>query len=324
MCAVGAALSPISTEGEAALASGSGRPWRRGLVAALQVIGLVLLLGLWIRQADTSGIGALATPRAAGWLGLALVFYWVGQLLNGFAWRHLLQRAGGQVTLSEMVLHDLSSVFWCSVLPGGVAGELVKGLRLARGADPGTVAVSLLCARLVGGTVACGLALACLPASGFEGPLLGLGAAALSLTAGVGLGGLLALALGPSALPARLAARLPIGRFPAAASLLVAFALALVTHSVFALVYSACFAAAGLWMPFAAAAVVSALTSVAQLIPLTVGGMGIRELSISALAAVVVARPVADAGAVALAGVFTVFIALGGLVELGRALSRRR
>ena len=77
-------------------------------------------------------------------------------------------------------------------------------------------------------------------------------------------------------------------------------------------------------MPFAAAAVVSALTSVAQLIPLTVGGMGIRELSISALAAVVVARPVADAGAVALAGVFTVFIALGGLVELGRALSRRR
>ena len=77
-------------------------------------------------------------------------------------------------------------------------------------------------------------------------------------------------------------------------------------------------------MPLAAAAGVSALTSVAQMVPLTVGGVGIRELSISTVAATVVAQATADAGAVAIAVVFSVFIGLGGLVELARAVRPSR
>ncbi len=294
------------------------------LLSALQVLGLLLLGGYFVARADTSGLGELATPRAAAWLTAAVLVYCVGQFLNGLAWRHLLLRAGGRVTLGEMILHDLSSVFWSTVLPGGFVGEIVKGVRLSRGADPGSVAVSILCARLVGGTTSCLLALACLPFSRFEGVYRAVGAAALAATVCVGVGGLLALALGPAALPAFVASRLPVGRFPAGRDIAAAFALALVTHAVFALVFSAGFAAVGPWVPFADGAVVSALTSVAQIVPLTVGGMGVREITISGLGAELVPRPAADAAAVALAVTFTVFLALGGMVELWRMLRAAR
>jgi uncharacterized membrane protein YbhN (UPF0104 family) len=288
------------------------------LLSAVQVLGLLLLGGYFLAQLDTSGLHALATPRAALWLVAALFAYCVGQLLNGIAWRHLLNNAGGDVSIREMLLHDLSSVFWCTVLPGGVVGELVKGVRLARSADPGAVAVSIVTARLIGGTVACLLALVSLPFSGFDGLYQAVGGAALLATVCVGFGGLIVLKIGPAALPAFVARRVPIGVFPAWRHVVTAFGLAIVTHTAFALVFCACFAAVGQWIPFPAGAVVSALTSVAQTVPITVGGMGIRELTIAGLGAAVVPHATADAAAIALAGVFTVFVLLGGLVELGR------
>ncbi len=288
------------------------------VLSVLRVLGLVALCALFLSRLDTSGLGALASWRAGGWLCGALLAYSVGQLLNGLAWRHLLIQAGGRVSVTEMILHDLSSVFWSSVLPGGVAGELLKGVRLSRDADAGSVAVSILCARLVGGSVACGLGLVCLPFSGFEGLYRALGGAALLATTGVGVGGLLALKIGPAALPRVVATRLPVGKFPALRDLGFAFLLAIVTHTAFALVFSACFGAVGYWISFAAGAVVCALTSVAQIAPVTVGGFGVRELTISSLGMVLVPGPAADAAAIALTGTFAVFVLLGGGVELWR------
>lgn len=300
------------------------RRGRASWTSALQVLGLLLLGGLFLARMDRSGMGALWSARAAGWLSVAVLAFAVGQVLNGLAWRHLLLRAGGHVSLAGMILHDLSSVFWGTVLPGGIAGEVVKGVRLARGADPGAVAVSILCARLIGGATACLLALACLPFSGVDGAWRAVGLLALGGTAALGLGGLVALAMGPSALPPALRARLPVGRMPGARELGVAFLLALGTHSAFAVVYSAGFAAVGPWIPFADGAVLSALTSVAQMLPVTVGGLGVRELTISGLGARLVPKPAADAASVALSLVFLLFVALGGLVELWRVLRARR
>ncbi len=311
-------MSPTSTEGPAAPRAGL----RRAL-DLLQLVGVVVLCGLWWAQADTSGLSALLEPAALGWMLVGVGAYSVGQALNGLAWRQLLHAAGGAVSLSDMALHDLSSVFWSSVLPGGVVGEVIKGARLSRGADLGAVAVALLCARLLSGAAACLLALGGLPLSGFGGAIAALGAAALVATTGVGVGGLLALRHGPGMLPAAVAARLPIGRFPPVRALLVAFFTSAAAHAAFAGVYMAGFAAAGVELRFADAALVSALTSVAQLLPLTVGGVGVRELSISGLGATLVAPAAADAGAVAIGTICTLFVALGGLVELGRALRRR-
>lgn len=284
---------------------------------------MVALCALWWRQADASGLAALLEPAALGWGLAGVATYSLGQALNGLAWRHLLLRAGGQVSLLDMALHDLSSVFWSAVLPGGVVGELIKGARLSRDAHVGTVAVALLSARLLSGAVACLLALACLPAAGFDGPVRIAGAAALGATAAVGLGGLIAVRLGPGLLPAALAARLPTGRPPAAADLGLTFVVGLLTHAAFAGIYMAGFAAAGAPLSFADAAVISALTSVAQLLPLSVGGVGVRELTISGLGGLLVAPAAADAGAVAVAAICTVFVGLGGVVELARGLRRR-
>jgi uncharacterized membrane protein YbhN (UPF0104 family) len=287
------------------------------------VLGLVVLCGLWWWQADPSAFADLLAPAALSWIAAGVAAYSLGQALNGLAWRHLLLRAGGQVSLLDMALHDLSSVFWSAVLPGGVVGELIKGARLSRDADIGTVAVALLSARLLSGAVACLLALACLPAAGLDGAVQLAGAVALAATAAVGLGGLLAVHLGPGLLPTRWAARLPLGRPPAAADLGVAFGVGLLTHAAFAGIYMAGFAAAGAPLSFADAAVISALTSVAQLLPLSVGGVGVRELTISGLGGMLVTAAQADAGAVAVAAICTVFVLLGGLVELARGLRRR-
>jgi len=294
------------------------------LLAVVQVVGLLLVGGYFLSRLDPSGLGALATPRAAAWLFAAFLAYSVGQLLNGLGWRHLLNRAGAEVSIGEMVKHDLSSVFWSTIIPGGVAGELVKGVRLARGADAGSVATSILSARLIGGMVSCLLALVFLPFSGFDGLVRAVGAAALAATVLVAVLGLLAIRLGPAAMPAFIAARLPVGRLPAGRDLWLVLGLAVIAHSAFALVFSACFAAVGPWIPFGAGAVVCALTSVAQIVPVTVGGLGVRELTITSLGAVLVSAATADAAAIALAGTFTVFVVFGGLVELGRMLQRPR
>jgi len=296
---------------------------RRHLLSALQVVGLVLLGGVFVAGLDPGSLDLLRGPRALGWILVALLAYTFGQVLNGLAWRHLLNRAGGQVTVRDMLLHDLSSVFWCSVLPGGIVGELVKGVRLARDAHPGSVAVSIAAARLTGGMVACLLALASLPWSGFGGLHGAVGAVALVGTAGAGAVGLVALRLGPAALPGRFAAWVPEGAFPTPRALGVAFLLALATHSAFALVFSACFAAAGTWASFPAGAVLCALTSVAQILPLSVGGVGVRELTVSTLGLALVPEATADAAAIAIAIVFTTFVALGGAVELWRTVALR-
>lgn len=290
---------------------------------------MVLLVGFFGARTDWSVVGAaLSAPSAPGWMALALLAYAVGQVGNGLAWRGLLATTGVVVPFGAMILHDLSSVFWSTVLPGGVAGEVVKGARLARTVDLGAVTVSLLTARLVGGTVACVLALAALPWSGVDGLPRTVGTFALLGTAAVGVAGLVAVRMGPRIGPtvlarlprlvARLAARVPLGTFPPARAVLTAVALTLATHVSFAAVYSLCFAAAGHPVSLADGAVICALTSVAQLAPVTVGGFGVRELTIAGLGATLVPAPAANAAAVALTATFTVVVALGGLVELAR------
>lgn len=286
-----------------------------------RLAGMVLLVGFFAVRTDWGVVAAaLTAPRAPAWLAAALGAYAVGQVGNGLAWRGLLATTGVLVPFGAMIRHDLSSVFWSTVLPGGVAGELVKGARLARTVDLGAVTVSLLTARLVGGTMACLLALAALPWSGIAGLPRAVGLVALLGTTAVGLGGLAVVRIGPSAL-ARvpwLAARVPLGPFPPVPAVLAAAALTLATHVSFAAVYSLCFAAAGHPVSLADGAVICALTSVAQLAPVTVGGFGVRELTIAGLGATLVPAPAAAAAAVALTATFTVVVALGGLVELGR------
>jgi uncharacterized membrane protein YbhN (UPF0104 family) len=297
---------------------------RQWLASGARVGGTIALVATFAVSFDASALGALATPQAAAWLGAALGAHAVGNLLNGLAWRHLLAQVGGLVSLRDAVVHDLISVFWSTVLPGGVAGEVVKGVRLARDTEPGTVAGVLLTARLIGGGLACALGLASLPFSGISGPYATLGAAALAATTGATAVGLVALRLGPAALAraAWLAHRLPRGRLPPSAALARAAALSLGTHITFAWMFVWCFRAADAPITFADAAAISALTSVAQLLPIAIGGIGVRELTIAGLGALLVAKPHADAAAIAITVAFGIFILAGAALELAGAAPR--
>lgn len=292
----------------------------RRLGSLLRVVGMAVLVGFFVWTVDTSGLRSLGTSRAALWVAAALVAHGFGNLFNSLAWRQLLNRAGAEVTLGAAVVHDLISVFWSTVLPGGVAGELVKGVRLARDAEPGAVAMTLLSARLVGGTVACLLALGCLPWSGFPLPVTTVGGAALTATSAIGVVGLGVLRAGPGAL-ARvpwLASRVPLGRLPAGRDLAVASALSVATHATFAVMFVLCFGAAGAEVTFADAAVISALTGVAQLAPVSIGGIGVRELTIAGLGATLLPKAQADAAALTVSGAFMVYILVGGVAEVVR------
>ena len=287
----------------------------------LQVVGLIVTGTLFVRGLDPETLRqSLVRPGALPWFGLAFSCYAVGMIANGLAWRGLLATAGDPVPVGEMIRHDLSSTFWSSVLPGGMAGELVKGVRLARTADAGAVAVALVASRLISGSASCILALALLPWSAVEGPPRLAGAAALAAVTGIGVVGLAVLRLGPAVLarwPA-LSARVPVGRFPPTRALAVAFGQTLVGHTAFAVYCSAAFAAAGAWIPVADGATFLSLTSVAELPPITVGGYGVRELTLSRLGMLVVSEPIAEAGAVAFSLVATGMVLVGSIVELGR------
>lgn len=300
---------------------------RRWAPRLLQVGGLVVTGTLFVRGLDFASLeGALVRPGAVGWFGLAFVLYAAGMLANGLAWRGLLASAGSRIPTGEMVRHDLSSTFWSSVLPGGMAGELVKGVRLSRTADAGAVAVAIVASRLVSGSASCVLAIVLLPWSALTGAPRVAGALVLAAVATVGVAGLVVLRLGPAVLArvavfAPIAARIPVGRFPPPRALGAAFVQTFLGHAAFAGYCSAAFAAAGRWIPLADGATFLSLTSLAELPPITIGGYGVRELTLSRLGELIVPETVAEAGAVAFSLVATAMVLIGGIVELGRVRS---
>ncbi len=289
---------------------------------AVQVVGMVVLVALFARLVDWASVArALGRPAALPWMAAAAGVWAIGQAAHSTGWRILLRANGVHVGLVDAVRHDLSSVFWSTVLPGGVAGELVKGVRLTReGARAGDVGVALVATRLVSGMVCAGLALVMLPLSHFDGPLRAFAGVALGGTVAAGVLGLGVLRAGRAIVARHLpavAARLPVGAFPPAPAMAGCALAAIVTHLAFGAVYCLCFGAAGHAAAYPDGAVIYALTSVAMLLPVSVGGYGVRELTVVHLGEAI-APGVAAAAAVALAALFTGAVGLGGLVELRR------
>jgi len=302
---------------------------RRVLEVLLRVVGLVLLVGLFAWRVDWAAVGVvLDEDLRGGPLVVALLAYAAGQVLNGLGWRRLVGQAGIAVGFAEMIRHDLGSVFWSVVLPGSVAGEVVKGARVAGGLERAeSTASAIVSARLAGAAAAGLLALAFVPATRF-GPTVRAGAAAgFAAVVAVALVGLLLVRLGPAGLRRlwpSLADRLPPGATPRLSGLVFAATMSLLAHLCFTLVFQRCFAAVGAAMPLPDAAVVYVLTTVALALPITFGGLGVRELSISSVGGLVVAPPAAAAAAMVATVVFMVPVAVGGLSEAARMGGRRR
>ena len=287
---------------------------------ALRFVVTVVLLALFFGWVDLDAVRDALAHADSGWFMAAVAAYVVGQLANGLAWRHLLADSGIAVTLGEMIRHDLGSVFWSTVVPGGVAGEVVKGVRIARAQGGGpTVATAILAARLVGGGSAGVVGLVMLP---WSLTVQGHAAAAVVVlggTAGAGATGLYLL----RRVPTLLSRWLPRGRFPSASALARAAIATSVAHLSFAATTAACFAAAGHPLGLADATWVSVATSLAEIVPVSVGGFGVRELAMTLLGGQLVPPAAAASAAILYSAAFFGVVLLGGASELARSAASR-
>lgn len=308
----------------------------------VRVVGLFVFLWLFVRGVEWRAVAAvLGRAEAAGWFAAGVCAYAIGQVCGGLGWRALLQSAGSAVSIPAMLRHDLSSVFWSTILPGGVAGEVVKGVRLTgegvvasesagsgesvpRPISGGAVAMALVVARLVSGTVACALALALMPLATF--PYRGAAALAIGATASAGVAGLVAVRVGPAVVGTvfpSIAARLPVGVFPQRSAIALAASTSLACHLAFAVVYAMAFRVGGAPLSLPDAALFAALSSCVEALPISVGGFGLREWTVSRMGAALFPPLAANAATLALTAMVALAVGSGGLVELWRVRTAR-
>ncbi len=348
----------------------------------LRLLPGLLALALFTQILDLDLLrAALVQPAARGWLALGVVAYAVSHLAGGLAWRGLVATPGRPLPMTEVLRLDLGSGFWSTVLPGAVAGELIKGVRLAgRGHAPVRVAHGLLVGRLcsVGmASVLGGLGAWATPSLGSE-----VQAAAMSAFGGLlaaALGGLAVVNLGSRALrhlpwlagggevqaepmdqgaeggPAPLRNASPgvwpappdggtgraafvtrvrdatrralvalVAAPPPSPGRLARSALAAGTmHALLGGMYVCVFKAAGATIPLPTGMALSSLSAIAESLPISVGGYGVRELVVTALATPVVGAAPAAVGALALAVPVTTMLVAGGLVEALQSIRSR-
>ena len=267
---------------------------RWGPVVARAAVTLALLGGIvaWLPLGEL--VGAIGSVGAGLWGGVLLGFA-AGHVLAALKWRGLLRAAGLHVEVKDAVWAHGAGLFANLCLPSLVGGDVVRAGWLARrGGSAETLAVVGLADRVLDT-----LALVALAAAG-----------ALWVPGAPGAGATWILAVSTVALlvaavaavwvlrrvdPDRLSGRLgaaarearralaALGAEPAAAA--VALGLALAIQVGFVGMNAALGAAVGIHVPGAVWLLAWPLAKLAALVPVSLGGIGVREVALAALLA---------------------------------------
>lgn len=285
---------------------------------ALRWGGAAVLLGLLLWLVEWRAVLDVLGRAQPGWLLLAAVLLVAQTALSALRWRlvaaRLGQRIGMGLALREYFLAQAVNM----ALPGGVAGDAARAVRARAevGLERAGMAVVLERAAgqvaLVVVTAAAVLAVTLIP-GGMAVP----GAVVWGLL--LVLGGVWLVLLVLSRMAGRRAA---VARWRQGVRVALLApgvrggqaGLSLATVGLNLMAFWACAAAVGVWLPLGAALVVLPLVLFAMLVPLTVGGWGLRE------GAAVMLFPLAGASgaegfaaSAAFGAVFTL-TALGGLI----------
>ncbi len=271
--------------------------------------------------------GALARTPPGLWLAVVGGFL-LGHGVTALKWRLLLHATGVRPGVNETLRAHGAGLFANLCLPSIVGGDVVRaGLVIRRHGHAARVAVGGLADRVLDTA-----ALTLLAATGAllaPGVLDGLAGRILALAAfgclAATLGALAAARwLDPAPLPPRLAGVLEkvrealdaLGRRPVAA--LGALVLSLAVQSAFVLLNAQLGAAIGIALPLAAWLLAWPLAKLVALVPVSLGGIGVREV---ALAGLLVPFAVAPALAVAQSLLWETVLVAAGLVAGGAALA---
>ena len=280
-----------------------------GLKTALRAAISVALLAVLLVNIDTSQVAAALLRTDLRWLGLAFLAALAAWSMNTAKWQRLLATLGRRLPYGYLLALNFVGMFYSVLLPGQISGEVMKGIRLARGgAGAADAAVSIGADRLTG--------LAGLGLIGIAGLLLAprvpLSEAMLWLAAAAVAAASAPFLLRKLPLVDRLAA---YARSPGTLGLALAQALVfqvLVTLSNYLAALSV-----GVDIPLVALAWIVAAVSLVHLLPISLAGLGVREGAYVVLLQQY-GVPAADGLALSLA-VFGVIMAqalLGGVLEL--------
>lgn len=301
---------------------------RRLLWTLARVAVTAAAFGALFAMTDVDAVGeALRTfPPQAALITIALFYTSIG--IGALRWSVLLRTCGATTTPSLAKLFRLSLVglFYNNVLPGAIAGDVVRGIATAesfqgRGVTS-SLAVALLerLSGLVGLLILTSVALVVNPLEGLEGfrfwGALGF-VAALAGGAGVVYGSKLAPHL-PEKLGA-LAAKLPEIKHPL--GFVVALLLSLGTQACVIVAGDVLISAVHDSVAFLDSAVVMPVVTVAGYFPLTIGGAGVREAALVGVYGFVgVPKAKALAAALAYAACLFLVAVTGGVINLLKPL----
>ena len=111
----------------------------------------VALLGFLLRQADLAQLATLLLEADVLLLALALGAIVLAWMLNTLKWQLLLHALGHHPAYGRLLALNYIGMFYSLVLPGQVGGEVLKGFRLTQAGTPAAhAAVSIGIDRLTG------------------------------------------------------------------------------------------------------------------------------------------------------------------------------
>ncbi len=267
----------------------SAAGWKVALRLGLSAIFLVIL---FTRVPDLNGVHLPDTHplETALLLGLAIVAACVGIILSAWRWQQVLRLFDAPVPLPTLTRHYFAGQFVSNVMPSTVGGDVVRVARVAKNVDSTTVAFGSVVLERLSGMIA--LPLLVVVGFALKPSLLHVEHAWLALfTAGATLGVLvlIVVAAGHPGLAGRFATNENWTRFIGAVFIGVdrarrdvgQAAVVLATAIVYQLsiigAYALIFRALDVEVPIAAAFAFVPAVSMLQVIPISFGGLGVRE-----------------------------------------------
>jgi uncharacterized protein (TIRG00374 family) len=266
-----------------------GRRWGRAAARAGVTVALLALILSWLPTDEL--LSAIGRIRGWPWL-LVLLGFAVGHVVAALKWRLLMCSSGVDPGFLEVFRAHGAGLFANLCLPSLVGGDVVRaGLIVSRHANPEAVAVGGIADRVI--DVAALLALAVSGAAVAPGVLdarVRLILATVSLATLLGVpAALVLLNRTPSCLPTglgrvlerlRTAVRAVVAR-PGVA--LAALALSLVVQAGFVLLNAALGREVGITVPLSVWFLCWPLAKIAALVPVSLGGIGVREAALASL-----------------------------------------
>lgn len=122
------------------------RPARRALILGLKLIVSVGLLTVLVRRSDAPRIWEYVRSASAGWLAAALAIYLLMIVASAWRWGLLLAAQGVKVPASRLTESFLVATFFNNFLPSNIGGDVVRIADTAPAARSRTLAAAVVIA----------------------------------------------------------------------------------------------------------------------------------------------------------------------------------